>query len=406
MDQKLKQILEKKTGYRDVASLEGSKVSEEYLRYLTYIGLPKKAEAVKGCKENFVGFRCVGGGRHVSYGWQYCGESKACINEDLVENAWEMNDMLVYLQFLFERAKREPLVWFVDLTVAGDIRKRIPRDNLAEFAGLSYQVMQEHFNKKFRFECDFGMEVVPQYWSSTEPGKGFVPHLHTIIPRVFFDRKTGDVSPIRMELLASYQELEELKAMWRQKVESVYGKSRAKVQGKYEKFDVKVAHVVRASTYSVHRRRWNYRRSMRHRLKYMYRGIVFDIEKALVGDYLKGRPPQDFTKWDNEFVRWALITSHKRHVGYGLLSPKGRSAKSPHMVHIGLDVGTRKERLKRYRHKACPDCGCERELDWNVPVLSKSEALEKKVKAVYKRYDEDALSKLDREYLRDYSTPG
>jgi hypothetical protein len=408
VDQKLKRILEKKTAYRDVSSLEGSKVSEAYIQYLSHLGLSKKAEAVKDCKQNFVGFHCAGNGRHLSYGYQYCGESKACINEDLVENAWEMNDMLVYLQFLFEKAKREPLVWFVDFTVAADIRKRIPRDNLSGFAKLAYQVMQEYFDKKFGFECDFGMEIVPQYWSSDEPGKGFIPHLHTIIPRVFFDRKTGDVSPIRMELIGTYEQVENLKVMWRQKVEAAYGKSRAKVQGKYEKFDVKTAYVVKSDSLvdGRYKRRWNYRRSLRHRLKYMYRGIVFDIEKALAGDVLRNHVPQNPMNWDSQFVRWALISNHKRHVGYGLLSPRGRSAKSRHMIHIGLDMGTRKERLKRYRHKACPDCGSDRELDWGVPVLSKKDAFEAKAKTVSKRYDQDALSDLDRGYLRDYVRRG
>jgi hypothetical protein len=59
LDQKLKRILEKKTAYRNVTSLEGSKVSGERIRFLSYLGLSNKASVVMDCKESLVGFRCT-----------------------------------------------------------------------------------------------------------------------------------------------------------------------------------------------------------------------------------------------------------------------------------------------------------------------------------------------------------
>jgi hypothetical protein len=48
-------------------------------------------------------------------------------------------------------------VWYVDFTVGGDTRNRIPRGNLSEFAKLAYQVMDEYFRKKLKYDAEFGM---------------------------------------------------------------------------------------------------------------------------------------------------------------------------------------------------------------------------------------------------------
>lgn len=85
------------------------------------------------------------------------------------------------------------------------------------------------------------MDVAPQFWSSEEPWKGYRQHLHRIISRVFIDRKSLKVVDIRMNRLGDEEDLNELKRMWRAKVESVYGKSRARVKGKYEEFSLKVS---------------------------------------------------------------------------------------------------------------------------------------------------------------------
>jgi hypothetical protein len=301
---------------------------------------------------------------------------------------------------LFDHSAVKRHVWYVDFTVGGDMRKKIPRNNLPEFAKLAYQVMQEYFRKKLKYDAEFGMDVAPQFWSSEEPGKGYRPHLHTIIPRVFFERNTMKVIDIRTNRLGSEEDLNELKRMWRSKVESAYGKSRARVKGKYEEFSVKV--------------KWRgedwkpryYRRSMRHRLKYMYRGIVFDIEKH-IDDKARRQEDLDFEQWDSEFMKWALMTNHKRHIGYGLMSPKGRSARSPFMRRIGFDYGTRKERKKAMR-KHCPVveadgvCNCYIQRWYGDKVLALEESQGLGLQAVVRRYDEEALSDVQKRYQRDY----
>jgi hypothetical protein len=323
------------------------------------------------------------------------------VNEDLVETAWEMNDMELYLRLLFERARVKRHVWFIDFTIGSDLRKKIPRSNLAAFAKLSYEVMQEYFRKKLRYEAEFGMDVAPQFWSSDEPGLGYKPHLHTIIPRVFFDKKSLRVLDIRTNRLGSPEDLEELKRMWRSKVESVYGRSRARVKGKYEIFDVRVK--FRGEDWQPR----YYRKSVRHRLKYMYRGIVFDVEKWFEKK-ARRQEPIDYRVWNNEFMRWALTTSHKRHIGYGLMSSRGRDRRALFMRTIGFDYGTRQERKKAMR-KHCPAtetegvCGCyiHRWHGDKVMPLDKAQGL--KLQSVVRRYDEAALSDVQKSYQRDYS---
>jgi hypothetical protein len=381
--------------------MEASKVSDLYVQYLSSLGLSQTAKAVAECKHHLIKQHCLGQHAHESWSPLYCREDKACLNEDFVENAWEMNDTELYLQLLFEHAGVKRHVWYVDFTVGADMRRKISRDNLPEFAKLAYEVMQEYFRKKLKYDLVFGMDIAPQFWSSEEPGKGYRPHLHSIIPRVFFERNPLKVVDIRMNRLGSEEDLSEVKRLWRSKVESVYGKSRSRVKGKYEEFSVKV---------EWRNEDWKprfYRRSMRHRLKYMYRGMVFDIEKHIEGKRLR-QEPFVFDKWDNEFVKWALTTSHKRHIGYGLMSPKGRSGRSPFMRSIHFDYGTRQERKKAMR-KLCPAaegdgvCGCyiHRWYGDAIMPLDKSQGLG--LKGVVRRYDEEALTDVQRKYQQDYA---
>jgi hypothetical protein len=401
LDETLKAVLSKGTAFKPVERMQGSRVSAEYVQYLSSLGLSEKAKAVSECKKHLIAQHCLGQHAHASWSFLFCREDKACVNEDMVENGWEMNDMELYLQLLFEHARVKRHVWYVDFTVGGDLKKKIPRDNLAEFAKLGYQVMQEYFRKKLVYDAEFGMDVAPQFWSSEEPGKGYRPHLHTIIPRVFMDRNTTRVLDIRMNRLGSEEDLSELKRMWRSKVESVYGKSRARVKGKYEEFSVKV--MWRGEDWKPR----FYRRSMRHRLKYMYRGIVFDVEKYIEKKEVR-REQLDLSEWNSEFMKWALTTSHKRHIGYGLMSPKGRSARSRFMRSIGFDYGTRQERKKAMR-KQCPVvegdgvCGCYIHRWYGDEIMPLEKAQGQGLQAVIRRFDEEALTDVQRKYQRDYA---
>ncbi|HVB95116.1 MAG TPA: hypothetical protein VND41_00760 [Nitrososphaerales archaeon] len=401
MEKELGELLAKKTSFKPVEKMEGSRVSKAYVDYVSSLGLTETGKSVAECKRHLIEQHCLGQSAHSSWSLLLCREDKACVNEDVIENAWEMNDMELYLHLLFEHAGVKRHVWYVDFTVASDMRRKIPRDNLSSFAKLSYETMKEYFSWKLKYEADFGMDVAPQFWSSDSPGAGYRPHLHTIIPRVFFDRKRLRVIDIRMNQLGSVADLEKLKQLWRAKVESAYWRSRAKVKGKYEEFSVKV---------KWRNEDWKpryYRRSMRHRLKYMYRGIVFDVEKHIAKKAMS-QEPMGWQNWNNEFMRWALTASHKRHIGYGLMSSPSRSRRSVFMRTIGFDYGTRQERKKAMR-KECPEpdgegvCGCYIHRWYGDKVMPLEKAQGLGLRAVVRRFDEEALTDVQRKYQRDYA---
>jgi hypothetical protein len=242
---------------------------------------------------------------------------------------------MVFLAKLFNHARQRFHVWFVDFTVGKDIRENIPRDGLSRFGGVAYATMREYFAQKLKMKVRFGMEVSPQYWHSNAPGLEYLPHFHIMIPRLFVEESTGRIlDRLKMELLDE----EVIKVIWRKNVEAITGPSESTFRDlSKDKFSVKLGFTRRMFP-------------MRHRLKYMYRGAVFDIEKYV-------NAGRDYYGWDREFVVWLLTTKHKRHVGYGLFSARNLSAESQFMRSIGLDYQTRMERERERRKKFCPHCG-------------------------------------------------
>jgi hypothetical protein len=405
----LKAILRKKSKSKLVSEVHHSKVSGGYIRLLWHVGLGETARTVGDCMSHVMKMHCAGSSAHTSYGLMRCREMRECVNEDLIETAWEMNDMELYLQLLFAHARVMKHVWYVDFTIGGDLQGRIPRDDPGGFARHCYGTMQEYFAAKLNgYDAEFGMDVVPQFWHSDQPGKGFHWHAHTIIPRVFIDRKTLKVLPIRMNQVADRNngDLELLKTIWRRRVEGAYGLSKAKVKGRYGMFSVRVW--FRGEEFAPR----GYRKSLRHRLKYMYRGIVFDYEQYVERREKAGRP-LEYEGWNKEFVRWSLLGGHKRHIGYGLMSSRGRRADSPFMSAIGFDYGTRKERRKEMRRR-CPEqeaggvCGCFIERWDGDEVVSLHEAERLGLKTVVRDYDEESLSDVQKKFQTDYGgvSPG
>ncbi|MDV3293728.1 MAG: hypothetical protein LYZ70_05605 [Nitrososphaerales archaeon] len=280
-------------------------------------------------------------------------------------------DRLILLAKMFNHAKKPFLVWRVDFTVGKDLWPRIPRDKLSRFARIGYKTMQQVFDEKLGFKARFGMEISPQYWHSSAAGLGLYPHLHSVIPRLFVDEATGKLSTVDMLRLP----IGRVKVLWRKNVEAVYGKSSSSFKsGSREMFSVRV-------------RRYERVYPLIERLKYVYRGAIFDYEKYV-------NQGSDYSGWDREFVRWSLFSRHFRHIGYGLFAGLNLSAKSPFMRRIGLDYKTRMLREKERRKKWCPECGAlvgGRMHD--VALVHRKEAREKGLKQL----KADFLAELKRE---------
>ena len=123
MEKKLAELLAKKTSFKPVENMEGSRVSKAYVEYLSSLGLSETGKSVAECKKHLIEQHCLGRSAHSSWSLLLCREDKACVNEDVIENAWEMNDMELYLHLLFEHAGVKRHVWYVDFTVGSDMRK-------------------------------------------------------------------------------------------------------------------------------------------------------------------------------------------------------------------------------------------------------------------------------------------
>lgn len=91
-----------------------------------------------------------------------------------------------------------------------------------------------------------------------------MPHVHTIIPRFFLNKAGRPVKDVRMKSLGA----SEIKRICRRRVQAEYGRSWAKLEREYEKFDVHMRWVTRE-------------KGLDHRLRYMYRGVVMDYNKAV-----------------------------------------------------------------------------------------------------------------------------
>ena len=354
MDERIKKALVRKAVKEKVDAEDLHAPSKEYVRFLQFIGLMKAAEAVAGCGANQLRWGCVLDEAHKGLKPMFCREARVCPRDDWFVFRSQVNDMKFILYRLFGAANQRLFVWTVDFTMGKDLWNKVARGDLSKLGKIAYETMQEHFTDKWRFPVKFGMDCVVQYWHSEAPSEGWMPHVHAIIPRFFLNEAGLPVKDVRMKLLGASA----IKTIWRRRVQAEYGKSRAKLEGEYEKFDVRMKWVTRE-------------KGLDHRLRYMYRGVVRDYAKAVE----KG---VDFSHWNIEWARLSLLYNHKRHQSYGLLAARNLSAKSDFMKAVGLDLGTRREREKVRRHAKCPDCGGDIEPDHgeeSLLVLSRQEAV-------------------------------
>lgn len=109
----------------------------------------------------------------------------------------------------------------------------VPRLNLGRLRQIAFETLQEYFDQKWGFPVSFGMDAVAQYWSSSEPGTRYKPHVHCIVPRIFVEKSSGRIlTDVRMKWLDE----DALKRIWRRRCEAEYGRSTVKVWGFLSKF--------------------------------------------------------------------------------------------------------------------------------------------------------------------------
>lgn len=336
----------------------------EVFKALLHFGISEEeARAVLECGEKFRPLRCIGpNGSHNldrKVGPRYCRNVRLCGRDDNIERYGGADDMLWKMYSLFSaagipftgkvpyfssrsQALKEyhgPFWWAVDFTESADIWPRIRFTELSVLGALAYETMKEYFAKVWPMPVKFGMNVYVQAWHSEDPGKGWYPHVHSIIPRLFY---RDDHSLVKSDLV--WLNHEKVKLIWRRKVEGRWGKSRGGFKHRQDMFSVRVQ-VKLPDEVAVKLRR----RGIRHRLRYMGRGFALDFTKYVNRGF-------HYDSWDREYVAQMLTgNGHKRSQSYGILSARHLHDGSPFAKHWGLALWTKRQRQSAARWRPCPD---------------------------------------------------
>ena len=344
---------------------------------VSFFGLETLATVLPRCRNITIRVKCFGGSAvHKGVVFSMC-RTRGCPSDDWVQVRSQVDDMKFLLARLFEAAGQPLFVWFVDFTMGSDLWAEVPRTNLARLRQIAYETMQEYFDEVWGFPVKFGMDVVAQYWSSRNPGRRYVPHIHAIVPRLFVEAASGRaLSDDRMK----YIDESRVKEIWRRRVEAEYGQSHAKVAGLYAKFSCKVSYTQGVGSQ-------NRNSGLDKRLRYMYCGIAWDYNLFAIGG-------KDYSRWNREWFRWSLTYNHKRHQPYGLMAARNLSSKSEFVRRIDLDIGTKRERDKIRRSRGCPHCNqpvvVDRDIGENAQYLTRKEASEAGLEVWKSRFaDED-----------------
>jgi len=332
--------------------------THEVFEALRHFGVPEEdARPVLECGERFRPLRCYNpqGSHYIDgkVGPKYCRNVRLCGRDDNIERYGGADDMLWKMNSLFSicgipyvpevpyrlRDYRGPYWWAVDFTESKDIWPRIGFYELPLLGAMAYDTMKEYFRKVWPMPVRFGMNVYVQAWHSGNPGEGWYPHVHSLIPRLFFRE---DYSLVRSNL--AWLNHEKIKLIWRRKVEERWGKSRGGFKHRQDMFSVRVQ-VKIPDEIAVKMRR----RGIKHRLRYMGRGFALDFTKHVNRGY-------SYKDWDKEYVARMLTgNGHKRSQSYGVLSARFLHDGSDFAKHWGLKLWTKKERLKAAHWRPCPE---------------------------------------------------
>lgn len=312
----------------------------DVFKALLHFGVPlEKAKFVSECGEKFVPVQCsVSPHFDKLVAPVYCRNIRLCGRDDNIERYGGADDMLWKLRNLFACAGAPLYTWAVDFTESADIWPRIRQRELSVLGGLAYQTMKEYFTKLWPMPVKFGMNVYVQAWHSEEPGKGWYPHVHSIIPRLFF---RDDNTLVRSDM--KWLDHEKVKLIWRRNVEEYWGKSSGGFRHRQDMFSVKVQVRYEDDVASKMGRR-----GVKHRLRYMGRGFAIDFTKYVNRGYR-------YDHWDEKYVGQMLMgNGHKRCQSYGILAAKNLSDESPFSKWWGLKLWTKRERMKARRWRPCP----------------------------------------------------
>lgn len=321
-------------------------VLDSYLKFLVDENLAisqRYVSDVSDCGTKSMPWNCVGDGHHRGYRPMMC-RNPLCPFCSGVFSKRLVDYLLYRVQAIYSKLHRKISFWRYEFTVPPDHAVKLGMGGLPSLDKLAKEVLVEYLGKSEGLQM--GIVQVPQFHRSKDPfgvGKfgGFHPHVHGVCFDFGFDEKKGRVVPFSKMFLDRDPNFVRLRALWRAKLESVFGPTSAKDVDAFIRYEDKHGYA-----------------ELVHRFVYMFRSCVGDFYNTVK---LSGVPKG----YDPVWVNSALVgcKGRQRIHYYGWLSSRSMSPKSPFMKFLGLELLSRKAYSAERRKVSCPVCGCDMEPD-------------------------------------------
>jgi len=309
------------------------KLNERWIRVVRDIA-PDKVEHLLECRKRFFAGKC-----EESHGYlkaSLCRLREIC---PIDANAYTFNqseDALEILNIISRRVGGGRLrVWGGEYTLPRSSWNKVGDSDAKKMKKIGSRTINGLFSDGGRYLL--GYEVSFHHWHSSEPFRGWYPHLHVNISDVAWERDKQEWHRLNLYQNDLNQLSEStLSRTWRKNFEEEYGTVKAKRV---------VAH-------------WAYRSGLggvRHRLSYAMRNPVVDCYKAI--NWLEYHPESD-----RESVRRMLLRpkTEKRTQWFGYLSD---GQKSKYLKKLEYVLEPKASRRKQRSKRVCPEDGTD--INWN-----------------------------------------
>lgn len=256
------------------------------------------AKEMEQCRQTMIPQVCAYNPEHYYAVRRLCKQRALCDCCSRVKTFGETEDFIRYVKTASDALRVRVMGIEYLFTVPAD--KRLSVDDLTEFAALAQSVWDKRCHFVLGAQADswqFAGEHGVQYWSSSNPGVGYRPHLHGLMVSVYWDRAKrcfGSLSKHQLYLMTMDND-GELRACWKAALTAFYGKTSAK------------------EVYCGARYRPTYA-NIRHDASYLSRGVVEDVFKYVT----TAKEPEDWNPLWLQTMRFRPKGEH-RIVRFGWL---------------------------------------------------------------------------------------
>jgi len=296
-------------------------------RYLSLMEeFPSERDAVLKCRKRYSTWS---DGEHSFHRVSLCRKRRACPIDAKVYAYGLADDAIDVVHRIYSKVGGKLEFGVLDFPLPRDMRSRIEDRELPELRRIGWKVIVDVLGED---GLKLGGVGVYQWWSTSDPMSGHLPHLHMTI----FNMAFKDGQRVKVPVFVPREKLDAMKAEWQSAVEARWG----------------------ASKYSATSKSWvvfaHYSRGygkLRHRLAYAFRHPVVDLYKAVSGSGYVSRPAEGW-------IRRMLLRpqKEKRIQWFGWMAQRYvyQYAKS-----LELEITKKREREKERKRVFCPYCGKE-----------------------------------------------